>query len=791
MRWVLPRQRINFLVWTLVAIGLVVGIITNGIVGWTLSEVSSERLELLEQESHLLQTAQQLRHLVQQEQRALGDLLRFDLPSVAAIEPLSEYDRLATELGKNLPVGDFAVVYQRLTQTSTNLRQLRLRAIDWRQRYQAIAKEEREKNTLGEVRILLQELRTGIEIYEGQQHLQQARQLRQWRHAPPAEGEVLARQILEEYFQPWNRVFNEIKTELVDLSRLVEMLAGENQLDQLADLKDNQIKPTLEHLEYQFAILRKDRNFDQAGSPQALVANLKEKLFGLGYRIVPEYQTIRPGRGGLYRLCFDRLELLREREEVQQKVLAAFQDFEVVYPQLFDLARSRSQELATESEESLAGSVGNLQFLSIMTLIGFISLGGLISQATRKQIDELTELRRQNEQILNSAGEGILGFDRNGKVVFANPASARQLQRSQEWLTGRSYQEALLGAEEGAGVAPRVAEAIAGALQSGDYHRSDDQFFLRAAGEKFPVVFSVAVMQDERQEIAGAVLVFQDISRRKEAEKRLQEYYQKIVAQEEEVKQLNFDLERKVAERTLLLEGKNRELLEVQEELARAEKLAAIGSLAAGVAHEINTPTAIIRGNVEILKMTLPLDAEGQEEAEEILRQTERIALITQNMLAFARKQSLNRQSLSLNDLLAEILGQIGHHIPLDQVDVSFDPAMNLPAYRGDIDRLRQVFTNLIVNGLQAMDGAGELRIATRFVDGVHQISIADSGPGIPLNIQEQIFNPFFTTKATGTGLGLSVSYGIVRAHGGSIEVESQPGAGSRFLVVLKETIEV
>jgi PAS domain S-box-containing protein len=786
MRWVLPRQRINFLVWTLVAIGLIAGIITNGIVGWTLSEVSSERLKLLEEESRLLQTAQQLRHLAQQEQRVLSDLLRFDLPPVTAIEPLAEYDRLAAELGENLPAGGSAAVHQQLLQTSKNLRLLRLRASDWRQRYHAIIREEREKNVMGDVRNLLQELRTGIEIYEGQQHLQQARQLRQWRHAPPAEGDVLARQILGEYFQPWNRVFNEIKTELVDLSRLVEMLAGENQLDQLADLKDNQIKPTLEHLEYQFAILRKDRNFDQAGSPQALVANLQEKLFGQGYRIVPEYQTIRPGRGGLYQLCFDRLELLREREEVQQEILSAFQNFEVVYPQLFDLARSRSQELAAESEQSLAGSVGNLQFLSIMTLIGFISLGGLISQAARKQIDELTQLRRQNEQILNSAGEGILGFDQGGKVVFANPAGARQLQRSQEWLTGRPYTEALLGAAKEGG----VAEAIAGALQSGDYHRSDDQFFLRVAGERFPVVFSVAAMHDERQEIAGAVLVFQDISRRKEAEKRLQEYYLRIVAQEEEVKQLNLDLERKVAERTLLLEAKNRELLEVQEELARAEKLAAIGSLAAGVAHEINTPTAIIRGNVELLKMTLPLDAEGQEEAEEILRQTDRIALITQNMLAFARKQSLNRRSLSLNDLLAEILGQIGHHIPLDQVDISFDPAMNLPDYRGDIDRLRQVFTNLIVNGLQAMDGSGQLRISTRFVDGLHQISIADSGPGIPLNIQEQIFNPFFTTKATGTGLGLSVSYGIVRAHGGSIEVESQSGAGSRFIVVLKGEVQ-
>lgn len=252
-----------------------------------------------------------------------------------------------------------------------------------------------------------------------------------------------------------------------------------------------------------------------------------------------------------------------------------------------------------------------------------------------------------------------------------------------------------------------------------------------------------------------------------------------------EVAALNCDLERKVEERSALLETKSLQLIAAQEELLRSEKLAAIGSLAAGVAHEINNPAAIIRGNVEILLAELDSGAAGREEGEEILRQTERISRITQGMLDFAREWSIHPEPVAVNLILQEIVEQIGHQVPLGRAEVRLELDPSLPLIDGDSGRLRQVFTNLLVNALQAMNGEGVLRVVSRCAGEEVEIAIADSGPGISSPDLAKIFNPFFTTRQGGTGLGLSVSYGIVQALKGRIEVDSPPGEGATFVVRL------
>lgn len=254
---------------------------------------------------------------------------------------------------------------------------------------------------------------------------------------------------------------------------------------------------------------------------------------------------------------------------------------------------------------------------------------------------------------------------------------------------------------------------------------------------------------------------------------------------DEDLGDLTRDLENQVAHRTAELEVKSLQLIKAQEELLRSEKLAAIGSLAAGVAHEINNPAAIMRGNVEILLMGIPPGAEGREEAEEILRQTERVSLITGNLLTFAREQAIHPAPVSLVELIEEILAQVSHQAPLTGVRIERRLPVDLPPVLGDGERLRQVFTNVVLNAVQAMDGQGELILEGKNEAGYVEISVRDSGCGIPPELREKIFNPFFTTKKRGTGLGLSISYGIVKAHGGDISVESAEGQGSRFRIRL------
>lgn len=261
----------------------------------------------------------------------------------------------------------------------------------------------------------------------------------------------------------------------------------------------------------------------------------------------------------------------------------------------------------------------------------------------------------------------------------------------------------------------------------------------------------------------------------------------RLAIREDENRALNHTLEQKVMERTAQLEEKNQQLLAAQKELAESERLAAVGMLASGVAHEINNPLAIIRGNAELLEMTATLDNPANEEVETIIRQTDRIERIVRNLLTFSRSGIKRLSLVSLGILVDDILDQVGHQIPLDQYRIVRNYRDGEIEVEGDEGQLRQVFTNLIVNGLQAMEGGGMLTVETSLNMAQQQanITITDSGPGISAEQREKIFTPFFTTKRDGTGLGLAISYGIVTDHAGEIRINGEVGTGAVFTVVL------
>lgn len=236
--------------------------------------------------------------------------------------------------------------------------------------------------------------------------------------------------------------------------------------------------------------------------------------------------------------------------------------------------------------------------------------------------------------------------------------------------------------------------------------------------------------------------------------------------------------------------------LELERSLRQSEKLATIGQLASGLAHEIGTPLNIIYGRTELIQRKLEDKEELQKNLDIILHQTERITRIIQQLLGFVRKKKPEYTALNISALLETTLDLLDHQIQKQRVSVVKDWRNTLPPVTGDPDQLQQVFLNLILNAIQSMPEGGTLRLSASSKriskEGLEEdqrpymeVSVEDTGVGMEKEVMQNIFHPFFTTKVTGTGLGLMVTEGIVRDHEGWIEVESEVGKGSVFKVYL------
>ncbi len=255
----------------------------------------------------------------------------------------------------------------------------------------------------------------------------------------------------------------------------------------------------------------------------------------------------------------------------------------------------------------------------------------------------------------------------------------------------------------------------------------------------------------------------------------------KIEEQNQELLELNEGLERKVEERT-------RALREAQGKLVQSEKMASIGTLAGGVAHEINNPLSGILALAQVMLME-----QKEDEVVEDLRQIEQAVHqckeIVQGLLSFARQSDdKRREEVYLPAIVDRTATLIGHELRNRKIELETEYDDDLPLLWANPSQVQQVLMNLILNAAHAMDEHGSVAIRGRArEDGGAEIEVEDHGPGIPDEVKEKIFDPFFTTKpeGEGTGLGLSIVYGIVKDHGGSIEVHSVPERGALFKINL------
>ena len=228
---------------------------------------------------------------------------------------------------------------------------------------------------------------------------------------------------------------------------------------------------------------------------------------------------------------------------------------------------------------------------------------------------------------------------------------------------------------------------------------------------------------------------------------------------------------------------------EMRVRLMESDRLAAVGELVAGVAHEVNNPLSSISAFAQLLLRDGALTPPQRESVDVIKAEAMRAAQVVKDLLAFARRSEPQREPLDLNGLVGRTLRMRGYQLSSNDVGVELALSPDLPPVTGDARQLQQVCLNLITNAIQAMAtvGGGTLVVSTRAEGGRIILEMRDSGPGIPEPAREHIFEPFFTTKkeGEGTGLGLSVSYGIISAHGGTIEVTESSAAGTTFRVAL------
>ena len=249
----------------------------------------------------------------------------------------------------------------------------------------------------------------------------------------------------------------------------------------------------------------------------------------------------------------------------------------------------------------------------------------------------------------------------------------------------------------------------------------------------------------------------------------------------EESKQIYRQLERSHKE----LQQSHQQLEQAQFQLIRTEKLAALGQLAAGVAHEINNPLGTITIYAHILNKTLEADDPRKEDIELIISEANRTKDIVQGLLSFARETKLKPGDTNITDIIEETLSLLVNQALFQNIRIKKNLKDDLPTLFADATQLKQVFLNIMLNAAQAMEGKGTLTINTTHESGVITIKIRDTGPGIPPEHVAKLFNPFFTTKEKGTGLGLAISYGIVERHSGQIDVDTEMGKGSTFTITL------
>ncbi|EPJ7085859.1 two-component system sensor histidine kinase AtoS [Citrobacter amalonaticus] len=355
---------------------------------------------------------------------------------------------------------------------------------------------------------------------------------------------------------------------------------------------------------------------------------------------------------------------------------------------------------------------------------------GQISRSVNALAQTLRETKTLNDLIIENAADGVIAIDRQGDVTTMNPAAEMITGYTLNELVGRPY--ATLFSD------PHFASPVLDTLAHGTEHLAQEVSF-PARDRTIELSVTTSRIHNPDGELIGALVIFSDLTARKETQRRL----------------------------------------------AQTERLATLGELMAGVAHEVRNPLTAIRGYVQIIRQQTSLPVH-QEYLSVVLKEIDSINRVIQQLLDFSRPRQSQWQQVLLNSLIEETLILVQTSGVQARIAFNVEQDKGLPAIVADRELLKQVILNILINAVQAISARGEIRIRTWQYSATQQaVMIEDNGCGIDIALQKKIFDPFFTTKASGTGLGLALSQRIINAHQGDIRVASIPGCGATFTLIL------
>ncbi len=343
----------------------------------------------------------------------------------------------------------------------------------------------------------------------------------------------------------------------------------------------------------------------------------------------------------------------------------------------------------------------------------------------------LAEMKTYTENVVESMADGLISIDNQGRIVTLNRRAGEFLGAKEADLKGRGI-SAFLGEEMGALLRDR--SIIIHGREVEVHHPS---------GGGIPLSLSATPLKDEMNREMGMVLLLKDL----------------------------------------------REIRDLQERVRRSERLASLGRLAAGVAHEIRNPLSSIRGFAQFFMHRLKGQEKEEEYASIMVREVDRLNRVITELLDFARPREPHREAHSLEQILGHTLKLLEPEMAKKQIAIERVYEDGLPPVRVDRDRLSQAFLNLLLNSLESMEDGGKIRIGLKRERGGGQeslkVTISDTGRGIPREDLGKVFEPFFSTKRKGTGLGLAIVHQIVESHRGEITVDSRAGEGTTFQITL------